>query len=75
MVKNIRCSKCGSDQIYYRLKSKERVCRHCGLIQRVSNNSNLEDSTKEKKPIEKTKVKKSLFEVKEETHEQAPPQK
>jgi uncharacterized protein (DUF983 family) len=28
-----RCSKCGSGQIYYRIKTREKVCRVCGNIE------------------------------------------
>lgn len=29
-----RCNKCGSGFIYYRIKTKEKVCRSCGNIEK-----------------------------------------
>lgn len=28
-----KCSKCGSGQIYYRIKTREKVCRACSYIE------------------------------------------
>tara|TARA_Y100000310_G_scaffold126332_1_gene125174 strand:- start:2114 stop:2260 length:147 start_codon:yes stop_codon:yes gene_type:complete len=35
-----RCSECGSDQVYVRFKTLEKVCRHCGNIEKLEENKN-----------------------------------
>ena len=40
------CNKCKSTQTYIRLKTKERICRSCGDITKLENESN-EETNKE----------------------------
>jgi transcription initiation factor TFIIIB Brf1 subunit/transcription initiation factor TFIIB len=30
-----RCSKCGSTQTHFRLKTNERVCSSCGFVEKL----------------------------------------
>ena len=37
------CENCGGFFIYIRIKTKERVCRSCGFIQKIKNDENKEE--------------------------------
>ena len=30
-----RCDKCGSNQVYIRIKTNERVCKTCGYVEKI----------------------------------------
>ena len=47
-----RCKKCNSLQTYVKLTTKERVCRSCGHVEKI------EDNSKEKNEGEKNNGKK-----------------
>jgi transcription initiation factor TFIIIB Brf1 subunit/transcription initiation factor TFIIB len=38
-----KCVKCGSSQIYLRLKRNQRYCRTCGYVQDLKNKINNEE--------------------------------
>jgi len=35
MADKTRCKSCGSTQTYVRSKTKERVCKYCGYIEKI----------------------------------------
>ncbi len=35
MIEKPKCSQCGSTLTYFRISTKERVCRQCGFIEKV----------------------------------------
>ena len=41
MINKPRCSQCGSTLTYLRIATNERVCRQCGHIEKVENQTQL----------------------------------
>ena len=42
-IEKPRCSKCGSTQIYFRLKTKDRYCRMCSYIEKLGDQNEGKD--------------------------------